>query len=650
MSAWTALAGRLRRVLDLPARRVLWITFGVLAIPFVIAALVLSSKHWNPVLDLAMTELRVRDVFGAHTPLIGLPGRIGHFPDQGSHPGPLSFYLLTPVYRATGASAYGLLLGMIVLDLIAIGLALWIAERRGGTRFVLGIGGILAFVVHGYGIGVLSQPWNPYLPLLFWVVVLLATWSVLLGDLPMIVVVAVVGSLCAQTHMPYLGLCVGLGALCLAWFVVLGVQHPIRRNELQRWGGTAVVAAVVLWIPVIIDQARNTPGNLSMLNDYFRNPPEEPVGIGEGVHLILRHLNVFRVLWESIGVAGRGGGAFVESGFRLDGSVVPGVVFLVLWLAGVGVAIMMRHRALVALDAVLAAALVLATISMSRIFGKVWYYLTLWAWSLTVLMLASIVWTAFAWAGLRAARAVAPPEPPEAESSPATRSTWWTGPWRAWPWRRLVAIAGAVAVVGTYVPLVVDGARASVPEPHLSTTLRDLVGPTAIALRDGVGAADGKDGTYVVMFSDAMYFGSQAYGLVSELERRGFHVGMTDTYHVPITQHRVVDPVTATAEIRLATGSYIEAWRAVPGVEEVAYVEPRDADALAEYGELDAELRAGLAAAGLGDLVGLVDTNLFGVQLDPRLPRSLQSVVNRMLELGQPEAVFIVPPNTPSPV
>ena len=41
-------------------------------------------------------------------------------------------------------------------------------------------------------------------------------------------------------------------------------------------GGSAFVS-LVLWTPVVIDQIRNTPGNLSMLNTYFRNPPEEPV-------------------------------------------------------------------------------------------------------------------------------------------------------------------------------------------------------------------------------------------------------------------------------------------------------------------------------------------------------------------------------------
>ncbi len=71
---------------------------GVLA-PLAVAVIAQRNAHWHPVFDLAMTELRVRDVGGSHTPLIGLQGRIG---PTGSHPGPLSFYLLAPVYRLLG--------------------------------------------------------------------------------------------------------------------------------------------------------------------------------------------------------------------------------------------------------------------------------------------------------------------------------------------------------------------------------------------------------------------------------------------------------------------------------------------------------------------------------------------------------------------
>ena len=54
-----------------------------------------------------------------------------------------------------------------------------------------------------------------------------------------------------------------------------------------------------------------------------------------------------------------------------------------------------------------------------------------------------------------------------------------------------------------------------------------------------------------------------------------------------------------------------------------------------------------LDPAGQAELLSLIGTNLFGLQLDPRVSPELQRVVNRMLELGQPEAVFVSPVVSP---
>jgi hypothetical protein len=183
------------------------------------------------------------------------------------------------------------------------------------------------------------------------------------------------------------------------------------------------------------------------------------------------------------------------------------------------------------------------------------------------------------------------------------------------------------------------------PEQHLSDRLRDLVGPTVAALHQQPRVPGGA--TYVVTWNDALYFGSQGYGLVSELERRGIRARVPETWHVPVTQQRVIaDPASATGELRLATGSYIDEVAALPGAVQLAAVEPRNAAQLAEYARLDDELRSGLRAAGLAGLEETVDRNLFGVQLDPRVSPHLQAIVNRMLVLGQPEAVFLLPPGS----
>lgn len=581
----------------------------VVGLPLLVAAVVLHGRSYHPVLDLAMTEFRVRDVGSMHTPLIGLPGRIGKFPEQGSHPGPLSFYLIAPLYRLFGASAWSMLVGAIGVNLAALGASLTLAFRR-GSWWLTGVVAVwLLVAMRGYGIVVLTQPWNPYLPLLAWTVVVLAAWMVLEGDHLMLVPLVGFGSLCAQTHVPYLLLCVGLFAACSGVAVVRWRRGDRSVRRALAW---SVSLGTLLWLPPLVDQAIHTPGNIRMLQQHFMNPSETPIGVRSGLAVLLRHLDVTQVLF-----GGSSAGGFVDAAYRPDRSVVPGAVILILWLFAVVVAWRMRHRALLWLHACLAIVLGLEALSMVRIFGKVWYYLTLWAWSVTVLM---------------------------AIATAATLTVLvrrWRGEASRVPLVRFVTLAGAIGAAYSMVSLVGDAAVAQPPEPRLSTPLGAVVGPTVKAVRDGVGAADGVDGRYVVTWSDAYFFGSQGYGLVNDLEREGLHVGVDETFRVPVTPQRVIDRSTATAEIHLSTGSYIDEWRSKTDAVEVAYVDSRTPEEVAEYDALREEAIAGLRSAGLDDIVELVDTNLFGASLDPRLPRAVQTAMARMLIIGQPAAVFI---------
>ncbi len=194
------------------------------------------------------------------------------------------------------------------------------------------------------------------------------------------------------------------------------------------------------------------------------------------------------------------------------------------------------------LHLVVAVSVLVAFVSAARIFGKVWYYLTLWAWAIALLAFLATVWTAVQAAERRRSRPL-----------PVVATT-------------LVVV---VVAMGLFVR---DAARVDVPEPRLSEILGELVGPTATALDEGVGAADGKDGRYAVVWADAYYFGSQGYGMINELERRGFDAGAYPTYRVPVTQQRIIPQGAATAEVVLATGINVAVWRAEPGVVEVARV------------------------------------------------------------------------------
>ena len=81
----------------------------------------------------------------------------------------------------------------------------------------------------------------------------------------------------------------------------------------------------------------------------------------------------------------------------------------------------------------------------------------------------------------------------------------------------------------------------------------------------------------------------------------------------------------------------------MPDAVEVATYDPRTDAQRAEYAEVRARFVERLSAEGLGELVELVDTNLFGISVDTRLSTADQADLSRLIELGQPMAVFIAP-------
>src|SRR5690606_20339630 len=117
------------------------------------------------------------------------------------------------------------------------------------------------------------------------------------------------------------------------------------------------------------------------------------------------------------------------------------------------------------------------------------------------------------------------------------------------PVREPVVLAALSVAVLLSARLALTAADTEPSDVQLSVVLDALVDPTADALRAGAGAATGADGRYLVGFTDALHIGSEAYGLVSELERRGFHVGMEPAFGVPVTHHRTLRPEDATARV-----------------------------------------------------------------------------------------------------
>jgi hypothetical protein len=177
----------------------------------------------------------------------------------------------------------------------------------------------------------------------------------------------------------------------------------------------------------------------------------------------------------------------------------------------------------------------------------------------------------------------------------------------------------------------------------VNETLGKVVGPTADALRQIEQRGDG--GPYLVTWlPDAQAIGAAGFGLLNELDRRGFNVRAEEQFRPGATRYHVIDDRTPTLEVHLATGPDIANWKRDSRYTQVAAFDPRSPAERAEFDELHSQVMGDLGQAGLAALEPQVDSNLFMLGLAPDVPAATRRKVSRMLELGMPMAVFVGPP------
>ncbi|HEX4336607.1 MAG TPA: hypothetical protein VH062_11875 [Polyangiaceae bacterium] len=568
-----------------------------------------AQDHFAPLFDLALTEMRVRDVGSVHTPLVGLPGRLG---GAASHPGPLSFYLLAPLYRLLGGSFWALRISTLVLHATAIVSSLLIARRRAGTRGMLGVGVSLALLETGFGLLMLTEPWNPNLPVLWFLVFMLAVWSVADDDPWLLPVAAFAGSLCAQTHIPYLAVCGGLSPVALlAWGASFrrAKQHGSPVKRYPRSLLVAVITVAVLWAPPLLDELRNQPGNLSLLFDYFANSPAKLVGVTEAIRLVVAHLDV----WHLVVDGTRQPGVLATSALHEHlPDAERGLVVLLVWAASAIRAWKAGGRALASLNVVLASALAVEVIALSRIIGDPWHYLLFSCWIVGALLFFATVW------GLLAA--------PRARVAVSER-------------RSLYVVLAAIAASALRLSLSVGGIGSSTPVASLQ--LANLAAQTTSALHDPRWYK--ADATYLVTWFDPLYGGAQGLGLLDAMERSGLRVLTTSEYGPLVLSHRVGTIKDATALVMLTGGDWVAEAGRIGGIKLIAYSDPRDSAGRKEFDASREVLGAALRKLGRDDVADRLGRRLSDAALVEDLHPFFRLTLTRMQELGIAAAVFVLP-------
>ncbi len=583
-----------------PVEALWWLPLVLAALVLGLGLAILAQHTWYPVGDFGQANMRMLS-FWSHPPLVGPAGRIiGEGGVQGNHPGPAIFWATWPLWRLLGGSSWALNASVAATNLAGVAVAVACARRLGGRRVAAGVGVVAVAVLAGFGPEVMLQPWNPSMALTWYLVLVVATWGVLLGHRGMLPVVAGAASYVVQCHAGYappaLLLCAVAGGAA-AW-AAWRARSDGGITGLLPWLGGAVVVAGVLWAPPLYDQLTNDPGNISILLYSFGHPDGDYAGLPKALQLLLLQLDP---------TAGP-----IRGAEWMGGVPVIGTLVVVAWV-GTGLwARRLLGATWRALDLVLAVSLVASWFAVSRIFGPAFVYLYKWTWILSGLLVLAI--GAHLVAGLRER----------------------TGDGG----RRLVA--GGLAV-GLLVGVVAGGLRYGHTEVSglvFSDTMAELIGPTDAALDP--------DASYLVRWEDPAGLGGVGFGMVLELERRGYDVGVEPLFSAAAEPHRVKAEDDVDAVIWVMSGdAAIARARALPGAEVVARADPRTPTERARYDRLEERAASRLEEEGLVTEAESVRTggNLLGVLLaNPDLPEDISADITDMIVLFLPTEVIVTPP------
>jgi hypothetical protein len=231
------------------ARWPAWALTAVALLPVVVVVVTRWGRRYVPVGDIALVDLRVRDVWSRAIPLVGPYSRLGW-----NHPGPAMFWLIAPLSGLTGEPAWATLVGGALLQGVAIAAIGWIAWRKGGVALVAAALALNGLAYGAMGPSTLLEAWNPNVTYPFLIVLVLLAWCLADGDVAVLPVAAAVATFLVQTHVGYLplvGVAVGFG-LVGAWLRTRRGRPPTGGWRRPVIG--SVVVVIVSWAPAVLQE------------------------------------------------------------------------------------------------------------------------------------------------------------------------------------------------------------------------------------------------------------------------------------------------------------------------------------------------------------------------------------------------------------
>jgi hypothetical protein len=190
---------------------------------------------------------------------------------QWHHPGPLYFFWLAPFYALSGSRPAGLNAGALVLNLGVLAVLTIIVLRR--AQSIVAVAIMSAVAVYAWRVAPLfTSAWNPHVPVLAFMALIVATADCVSGTPTTLPIVAALASLVGQTHIALLPSALAVGTIAASGVVVEARRNESRPAPSWVWLATAGVL-IAVWAMPLVEQVSGHPGNISQIWTFFVSEP-----------------------------------------------------------------------------------------------------------------------------------------------------------------------------------------------------------------------------------------------------------------------------------------------------------------------------------------------------------------------------------------
>jgi hypothetical protein len=151
--------------------------------------------------------------------------------------------------------------------------------------------------------------------------------------------------------------------------------------------GVSAGLAAALWLPTIVQELREQPGNLTNIVDWFRDPSHPSHTLGEGFHIVVAQFGISPE-WLT---RPRVGNVFIGETPFIHSAPLPWLALL--FAAATYVCWRRRDRAGLQLAFVVTLAFVIGVFAVAQISGIMYAYRLRWTWLFGMLAIVLVVWT-----------------------------------------------------------------------------------------------------------------------------------------------------------------------------------------------------------------------------------------------------------------